>query len=260
MLTFYIHRQGLKKSLHRNTTQLMQKTGAMEKTVDNRFEEEERRIKNLQAKTEKLNKEAKGYLNSLRSMISAQTRIAETVDHFYQGSSDNNYTGSRYKQVADQLDVDCKELLVEPYKTTVSEPINRFSGYFPEINDAIKKRNKKLLDYDSQRAKVRKLVEKPSSDDPDKLPRAEQQLNEAREIYESLNNQLVTEMPELVDLRVPYLDPSFEALVKIQLRFCQESYDAFGSLNSEFPSDREVDGKVEEVLQQMKDLTICGMG
>ena len=67
-------------------------------------------------------------------------------------------------------------------------------------------------------------------------------------------------MPELVDLRVPYLNTSFEALVKIQLRFCQESYDAFGSLSSEFPSDREVEDKVEEVLQQMKDLTICGMG
>jgi len=48
------------------------------------------------------------------AMISAQTRIAETVDHFYQGSGDNDYTGSRYKQVADQLDVDCKELLVIP--------------------------------------------------------------------------------------------------------------------------------------------------
>jgi bridging integrator 3 len=40
----------------------------------------------------------------------------------------------------------------------------------------------------------------------------------AKEVYEALNDQLTTEMPQLIDLRVPYLDPSFEALVKIQLK------------------------------------------
>ena len=40
----------------------------------------------------------------------------------------------------------------------------------------------------------------------------------ARDVYEALNEQLTTELPQLIDLRVPYLDPSFEALVKIQLR------------------------------------------
>jgi bridging integrator 3 len=47
----------------------------------------------------------------------------------------------------------------------------------------------------------------------------------AREIYEELNEQLIAELPQLIDLRVPYLDPSFEALVKIQLRFCKEGYE-----------------------------------
>jgi hypothetical protein len=40
----------------------------------------------------------------------------------------------------------------------------------------------------------------------------------ARDAYKSLNDQLTNEIPQLIDLRVPYLDPSFEALVKIQLR------------------------------------------
>ena len=47
----------------------------------------------------------------------------------------------------------------------------------------------------------------------------------SREIYEDLNEQLTSELPQLIDLRVPYLDPSFEALVKIQLRFCKEGYE-----------------------------------
>jgi len=103
------------------------------------------------------------------------------------------------------------------------------------------------------------LVDKPS-DDGTKLPRAEQAANEAREVYDSLNDQLKTELPRLIDLRVPYIDPSFEALVKIQLKFCQESHDRLSSLQGLFPNDRNVDGKVEAVLQQMRDLAICGMG
>jgi bridging integrator 3 len=106
----------------------------------------------------------------------------------------------------------------------VIDPISRFCAYFPDINEAIKKRSHKLLDYDALRAKVKRLVDKPS-DDPTKLPRAEKEAAMAREIYEDLNEQLTTELPQLIDLRVPYLDPSFEALVKIQLRFCKEGYE-----------------------------------
>ncbi|CAG8666291.1 5746_t:CDS:1, partial [Racocetra persica] len=89
---------------------------------------------------------------------------------------------------------------------------------------------------------------------------AEQAANEAREIYESLNTQLVNELPRLIDLRVPYFNPTFEALVKIQLRFCQESYEGLNSLQEQFSDNDQVDNKVEAVLQKMRDLAICGMG
>ena len=57
------------------------------------------------------------------------------------------------------------------------------------------------------------------------VTRAEKEAAMAKEIYEELNDQLTAELPQLIDLRVPYLDPSFEALVKIQLRFCKEGYE-----------------------------------
>jgi len=208
-----------------------------------------------------LHKEAKGYIVSLRAMSGAQVRIAETINQFYEDSTDNVYAGRKYKEAIDDLELNCRTNLDEPYGETVTQPIARFCAYFPHINDAIKKREKKLLDYDSQRAKVRKLIDKPSSDDPNKLSRAEEVSNTARELYESLNNQLITELPRLIDLRVHYLDPTFEALVKVQLKFCQESYDSLSSLQDYFPSnDSPVDIRVDEVLQKMRDLAICGMG
>lgn len=128
----------------------------------------------------------------------------------------------------------------------------------------IKKRNHKLLDYDSLRAKVKKLAEKPDKD-VTKLPRAEKEAEMARTAYEQLNEQLYTEIPQLIDLRVPYLDPSFEALVKIQLRFCAEAYSRMAQVQQYLDSgareeyaEGRLDARVEEVLGEIRELSIAG--
>ena len=143
----------------------------------------------------------------------------------------------------------------ETYVTTRVGPAN---------SQGIKKRSHKLLDYDALRAKVKKLVEKPDKD-VNKLPRAEKEMEMAKTAYEQLNEQLCTELPQLIDLRVRYLDPSFEALVKIQLRFCAEAYSRMAQVQQYLdPETRDMyaqghlDSRVEEVLQQIRELSISG--
>jgi hypothetical protein len=46
----------------------MQRTGIVDRTVDREFDDEYERFKLLEKKVEKLTKEAKGYLDSLRGM------------------------------------------------------------------------------------------------------------------------------------------------------------------------------------------------
>lgn len=128
----------------------------------------------------------------------------------------------------------------------------------------MKKRRDKLVDYDRCRAKVKKLVEKPDKDAA-KLPGYEQEEQLAKTAYEAINDQLCTELPQLIDLRVPYLDPSFEALVKIQLRFCAEAYSRMAQVQQFLDADtREqyaqghLDARVEEVLGEIRELSIAG--
>lgn len=128
----------------------------------------------------------------------------------------------------------------------------------------IKKRSHKLLDYDALRAKVKRLVDKPDKD-VTKLPRAEKEQEMARAAYEQLNEQLSTELPQLIDLRVPYLDPSFEALVKIQLRFCAEAYSRMAQVQQYLDAETrdqyaqgQLDARVEQVLQEIRELSISG--
>lgn len=213
-----------------------------------------------------LQKEAKSYLDSLRAMTASQTRIAETIDAFYGDSGTRDGVSGYYLQAVQELDSETVKALDGPFRETVLEPITRFCSYFSDINEAIKKRNHKLMDYDSLRAKVRRLTEKPS-DDVTKLPRLEKELSMAKDLYEQLNNQLTSELPQLIDLRVPYLDPSFEALVKIQLRFCTESYTRLAQIQQYLDASTrdeyangQLDSKVEQVLLNMKDLSIASLG
>ena len=114
------------------------------------------------------------------------------------------------------------------------------------------------------RAQVKKLTDKPDKD-VQKLPRAEKDEQLAKAAYDQLNETLTTELPQLIDLRVPYLDPSFEALVKIQLRFCAEAYSRMAQVQQYLDADTrdqyaqgQLDARVEEVLQEIRDLSIAG--
>lgn len=57
---------GFKKGVNRATTQVMMKTGHVERTNDRDFETELRRYRTMETAANKLQKEAKGYLDSLR--------------------------------------------------------------------------------------------------------------------------------------------------------------------------------------------------
>ena len=57
---------GFKKNVNRATTQVMMKTGHVEKTNDRDYEVEERRFRTMEAAATRLQKEARGYLDSLR--------------------------------------------------------------------------------------------------------------------------------------------------------------------------------------------------
>lgn len=82
----------------------------------------------------------------------------------------------------------------------------------------------------------------------------------ARDLYEKLNQQLIEELPKLIDLRVPYLDPCFEALIKCQLNFASAASQKLEGLKTHLPTGQfgPADGRVEAVLQQLRDLTIVG--
>ena len=94
----------------------------------------------------------------------------------------------------------------------------------------------------------------------------EREHNEAKLVFEAINEQLMIELPQLVDMRIPYLDPSLEMMIRIQIKFAQEGYEQLGGVQRYFPeqvrsdyAEGQLDAQVEGVLQEMRSLSICGM-
>ncbi|CAH2352444.1 reduced viability upon starvation protein 161 [[Candida] railenensis] len=282
---------GLKKAMNRAGAQVLMKTGKIEQSVDLEYEFEVRRFKMMEDKSNKLQKELKQYLNTLRVISGAQENVSEVLGAYFGkkeytgeeenlGKNKNISIAQEYHQVMKRINSECIEQLEQPYFQTVINPIARFNSYFIEINEAIKKRNHKQLDYDALRTKVRKLEENPPESPAvvttasieehrayvKKLADNQQQLETAEQVYENINSLLKEELPRLINLRIPFFDPSFESFVKLQLLFFSENFKHLNELQEKIDARTRqdyVEGKLEtridDVLVKMKELNITGM-
>lgn len=108
------------------------KTGHVEKTSDRSYEVEERRYRTLESASLRLQKEAKGYLDSLRAMTASQMRIAETIDAFYGDSGAKDGVSRSYKQAVEDLDAETVKALDGPYRCVPSS-LYKFAGEDVEV-------------------------------------------------------------------------------------------------------------------------------
>lgn len=243
----------------------------VDKTIDKDFDVEERRYKTLKNAGQSLQKASKGYLDSLRAVTASQVTIAEIVLNLYEEARQGpgslySAIGTQYMYCVKELDEETVKQVDEPFRETILDPVTKFASYFNEIDEAVKKRAHKKTDYDQCKAKVRRLIDKPAKDAA-KLPRAEKELSMAKEIFEDLNTQLKEELPQLIALRVPFYDPSFEALVKIQLKFCTEGYSRLAQLQQHLDqasrddyANGVLDGQIDNMISQMNLLEIASLG
>lgn len=258
---------GFKKAVNRAGHNVLIKD--VDKTVDKEYDVELRRYKVLERAAGNLTKDSKGFLDALRAVTASQVTIAEIISNLYDDSKSYNSgynVGNYYLQCVRDFDSETVKQLDGPFRETVLDPITKFSNYFQEIDEAIKKRDHKKQDYDAAKSKVRRLIDKPAKD-AGKLPKAEKDLQFAKDVFDQLNDQLKQELPQLVSLRVPYFDPSFESLVKIQLRFCTEGYTRLAQIQQYLDEQSRddyangtLDSKMEQILQQMSSLDICALG
>ncbi|KAJ7898151.1 hypothetical protein B0H14DRAFT_2557197 [Mycena olivaceomarginata] len=127
-----------------------------------------------------------------------------------------------------------------------------------------------LLDYDSARSKMRKLVDKPSEGSHEapesrliifnpgrliltRIAQAQQEHDEAKEVFDMLNDQLVAELPQL-------MGPAFEAMIRMQSKFAEEGYEKLSGVQRYFADSIRDDYAAGQLDAQYFFLPLCAAG
>ncbi|KAJ3415864.1 hypothetical protein HDV05_003928 [Chytridiales sp. JEL 0842] len=201
---------GLSKKITRGVQELKQATGAGESTVDHEYDNIVNKFFMQHEQVQEFSKELANWVKSVKDFLELQETLANTLEEVYhmapsgdpssspkpfaETRSEFMFTVIEYRKV-------CAKLAAEPWKTAESSikakihpHIQTLLNMFKEPMLVIKKRDKKLLDYNRAKALRSRgeQVDKP--------------LEESAGAYEALNAQLVEELPKMMKLVKDYMD------------------------------------------------------
>ncbi|RWS12343.1 Bridging integrator 3-like protein, partial [Dinothrombium tinctorium] len=119
----------------------------------------------------------------------------------------------------------------------VVDPLKRFEAAVNEIRNVLKKREHLRNECVKLNAKLNKLIEKEKTgQNLVKLEHTRNSLSKAEEELKQQNELILREVPDFIDYRINYFQPTLEALIKAQTYFWGESaenYNQHFSLSSE---------------------------
>lgn len=221
--------------------------------MDAEYESQVQCAKKAELIINKLKTEARGHLDSIRGLVTSQSRLAATFEDLSDRTDVFSAIVSKYRK---HIDMNSLKDLDSNLRLCVIEPIETYGCLFPIYNEQMKKRNNKLLDYDALKGNLRNSVEKPSSD-ASVVPKLETELLNAKEIYLSLNQKLIDELGLLSLTLRSYLDPSTVCFLKLLDQFFMGFLKIVEEIQPVLDQVSRQQNEVEKIVNELKNLTIC---
>lgn len=232
-------------------------------TADREFEREVARFNQLEGATKKIYKNTKKHGDGLSALSKAELRIYQDLATS-PVSQDELFKEPLQEctACAERLDELRQELAYRNQKT-VAEPMKKFSSVFPSVNAAIKRRDQALQDYQKYQAKVLKLQEREKTpQNLAKLDANNQALAVAKLDYERQNAVMLADLPQLIEGRIDYFEPSFEAMIRSGASYYSQASEALSDLTNKLGwkkgelSDEDCQQQLQQKLAEIKSLSI----
>ncbi|KAJ3035762.1 hypothetical protein HDV00_003433 [Rhizophlyctis rosea] len=204
---------GITKKWVRGTHQLKQATGLgdMEATSDALYDALVERMDLQFQSVQQLMKDLAFWVRSVKEYFNLQETIATSLEEIYAIPSDASPTQQDQIDLISEYRKACARISIGPWKdadskirTTINPALETLMNRFKEPQLIMRKRDKKLLDFD--RAKGMKA----------KGELVEKALLESADAYTSINAQLVEELPKFLDLVSQYMDIVVRHIAEIQ--------------------------------------------
>ncbi|KAI8849479.1 hypothetical protein BC829DRAFT_391354 [Chytridium lagenaria] len=238
--------KGFQKAVARLPQMVMSKAGYSDETIDPEFTELEERFKAFEGEARKLHEDAKKFKDALSCLLAHQASFAATLQEVYQpigkmgsrrtstsegGASETSLGRSNRSKPTESLraaedyariTLKARESLSRPRRIErrLVLPTSELMAMIERVKRFTLKRSHKLLDYDRHRDSVKKMREKPDRTGTDErtLGKYEANLDQASREYNAINNLLKQQIPVLLALKAPFMDPCFLTLYWYQLR------------------------------------------
>uniref|UniRef100_A0A131XES1 Putative amphiphysin n=1 Tax=Hyalomma excavatum TaxID=257692 RepID=A0A131XES1_9ACAR len=216
----------VQKHAGRAKERILQNLGRADKTKDEVFEVYLYNFTRQQTAAAKLQKEFKNYVLCIKSLQLASKALMDTLSEIYE----QEWVGHEQIPVKAQT----LELLWDDYHRKMNDqvmiPLNSYITQFLDVRGRIAKRGRKLVDYDKCRHSVESLRNSAKKKDDYKLGKAREELEEAKQMYEVINNELHEELPTLYESRIPFLVSNLQTFFTAESTFHAENAKVFSFL------------------------------
>ncbi|KAL4809921.1 BAR domain-containing protein [Aspergillus unguis] len=269
--------KGFQKSIVRAPQNFKAKFNIGENTKDAVYSDAERRFQELEKETKKLHDESQKYFNAVNGMLDHQIAFSKAMTELYKpisgrASDPSTYTiegnpeGIRACEEYEAIVQDLKESLgpeLEMIDSRVVQPAQQLLEVIKAIRKVSVKRDHKQLDYDRHRNTLKKLQDKKdkSLKDEKALYKAEADVEQATQEYNSYNDLLKEELPKLFLLEAEFIRPLFQSFYYMQLNVFYTLHEKMQSINiGYFDLTRDIEEAYEEkrgdVKERAEELTI----
>ena len=226
------HRAGsLSKSVQKHAgrakERILQNLGKADRTTDDILNLYISNFNKQHASAQRLSKEFKNYVSCARAMQAASKSLMDTLTEMYE----QGWIGSEQLPVKTQVMEMIWDDFCHKLNDQVGVPIATYLSQFPEIRNKIAKRGRKLVDYDKCRHNLQSLQQPNRKREEMKIGKAKERLDDARKLYEVINNELHDELPALYDSRISFLVTNLQTMFTSENQFHNENAKLFNQLS-----------------------------
>ncbi|CAB1336570.1 unnamed protein product [Coregonus sp. 'balchen'] len=207
----------VQRQLSRGKEKVLQKFGKTVETKDERFEQCLLNLTDQQIDGNRLYKDLKHYLSSVKEMREASKRLSQSLYDVYEPDWDGEEDLGAIVEGEDLLWNDYEAKLLDQALRTMES----YMSQFPDIRERVAKRGRKLVDYDSSRHHLEAMQNAKKKDDV-KIAKAADEVNIAQSVFECINRELRDELPALYDSRIGCYVSVFTAITNLRDTFFKE--------------------------------------
>jgi hypothetical protein len=192
-------------------------SGPKHRTKDEHFNELTHKLEEHRKRLEALQKDVTAFLSSTEAMIAAIESVSLASLALTSTPGNLKYLCEQEIATLKKIREDKKEHLEPQMHEQFVKPLVAYLNQYRELHSRVHERNKRKDDMDKLKEKRDKLSEKNDPKAGDTNPK----YNVARQSYDDLNDELIKEMPLLMEDTEKFLAPLVALFIKNKTTFIQ---------------------------------------